>query len=261
MKLKNRFPRLLVVGLVLVLVPVLVLGAPTHAEIGNAEIGIEIDCFSSDAQVTIATPLGEEIIVELSGPTVVRVLIGPNGEADDSNNDGFDEVETEIVSMELVGQSPLGPIVIRTSPVPPSTGEIKELQNNTPGILDIPPFNGTGQADSFFDVFFEIEIGGQVLHNEIPVNMYALIDHKPPLPGTAYQSTHLTPIPLVDEAGQPTGLEMVSETHTVGPPCPVEVGGAVYPVNKLSVLAPWIVLAAAIIGGAAVVVRRHRAQS
>ena len=41
----------------------------------------------------------------------------------------------------------------------------------------------------------------------------------------------------------------------------VEVGGEVYPVNKLSVLAPWIVLVAAILGGATIVVRRRRAQS
>jgi hypothetical protein len=42
---------------------------------------------------------------------------------------------------------------------------------------------------------------------------------------------------------------------------PVEVGGEVYPIDKLSVLAPWIVLAAALIIGAVVLVRRRRAQS
>ena len=41
----------------------------------------------------------------------------------------------------------------------------------------------------------------------------------------------------------------------------VEVGGEVYPVNKLSVLAPWIVLAVAILGGATIAVRRRRAES
>ena len=45
------------------------------------------------------------------------------------------------------------------------------------------------------------------------------------------------------------------------PPPPVEVGGTVYPVNKLAVLAPWIVLVAALLVGTAVVVRRRRAQS
>jgi len=47
---------------------------------------------------------------------------------------------------------------------------------------------------------------------------------------------------------------------TVTPP-PVEVGGQVYPLNKLAILAPWIVLAAALILGGAVAVRRRRTQS
>ena len=42
---------------------------------------------------------------------------------------------------------------------------------------------------------------------------------------------------------------------------PVEVGGEVYPINKLSILAPWVALAAALIIGTAVAVRRRRAQS
>lgn len=46
-----------------------------------------------------------------------------------------------------------------------------------------------------------------------------------------------------------------------GPPPPVEVGGTVYPVNQLNILAPWIVLVAALIGGSAVVLRRRTAQS
>jgi len=41
----------------------------------------------------------------------------------------------------------------------------------------------------------------------------------------------------------------------------VEVGGEVYPVNKLSVLTPWIVLVAAIIPVATIVIRRRRARS
>jgi hypothetical protein len=42
---------------------------------------------------------------------------------------------------------------------------------------------------------------------------------------------------------------------------PVEVGGEVYPVNKLAVLAPWIALAAAIMVSVSIVVRQRRAQS
>jgi len=39
------------------------------------------------------------------------------------------------------------------------------------------------------------------------------------------------------------------------------VGGEVYSVDKLAVLAPWLALAAALIAGSTMVIRKHRAQS
>ena len=45
-------------------------------------------------------------------------------------------------------------------------------------------------------------------------------------------------------------------TYTIPPP----VGGEAYPVNKASLLAPWIALIAAIITGTTIIRRRHRAQ-
>ena len=41
----------------------------------------------------------------------------------------------------------------------------------------------------------------------------------------------------------------------------IEVGGEVYPVNRLALLAPWIALIAVIIAGTTIAVRRRRAQS
>ncbi|MGA2671365.1 MAG: VCBS repeat-containing protein [Dehalococcoidia bacterium] len=47
-----------------------------------------------------------------------------------------------------------------------------------------------------------------------------------------------------------------------GPGIPTApVGGEAYPVNKLAILAPWIALAAAIIAGATIFIRRRRAES
>jgi hypothetical protein len=47
-----------------------------------------------------------------------------------------------------------------------------------------------------------------------------------------------------------------------GPGIPTApVGGEAYPVNKLAILAPWIALAAAIIAGATIFMRRRRAQN
>jgi len=42
---------------------------------------------------------------------------------------------------------------------------------------------------------------------------------------------------------------------------PVEVGGEVYPANKLGILVPWIVLSAAIIAGAIIAMRRRSPQN
>ena len=60
-------------------------------------------------------------------------------------------IDTEIVSMDIVGEAPeIGKIVLRQSPTQPSLGNIAQ---QTPGGEDFP-------ADSFFDIFLEIEIEG-----------------------------------------------------------------------------------------------------
>jgi hypothetical protein len=193
--------------------------------------------------------------VSLTGPTEVDVFFEEDeGDADDDGGNGLEEVETEIVSMTLTGVSQIaGPITVRES-------SLRRTVNNTPGLLDVNPF-APGTADSFFDVFFEIEVGGQTLHNEDPVRMEAVIESKPPGRGTTYQSSH-EPIELFDEAGNPTGITIVAEEHTPvpnGEEPPVEVGGEVYPVDKLTILASWILLAVTLIVVTAVVLRRRRA--
>jgi hypothetical protein len=45
------------------------------------------------------------------------------------------------------------------------------------------------------------------------------------------------------------------------PPPPIEVGGFVYPVNKIALLAPWIALAVVIATSATVMVRRRQGQN
>jgi uncharacterized repeat protein (TIGR01451 family) len=54
-----------------------------------------------------------------------------------------------------------------------------------------------------------------------------------------------------------TGLT-ISNTEVI--PCEA-VGGEAFPVDKLSILVPWIVLGAAIVSGATIFVRRRRVQS
>lgn len=62
-----------------------------------------------------------------------------------------------------------------------------------------------------------------------------------------------------------SGTTWTSKTHIdfmfeVWGERPLEVGGEVYPVNKLAILAPWILLVAAIIPVATIVIRRRRAR-
>jgi len=181
---------------------------------------IEIDFFpESRALVGIRMPDGNMETVRLNGPTEVHVQLGELGDNDD---DGLESVPTEIVALSLTGNSPtLGAVVLRLRDqnLPPfrqSLGEIEENENNTNGILDVPPFTAAGTADSFFDVFFEVEVLGLVLHSEIPSRMESTITHKPPAPGNTYDKPpgH---IPLFHENGEPSGIVIVQASHAPDP--------------------------------------------
>jgi len=64
----------------------------------------------------------------------------------------------------------------------------------------------------------------------------------------------------IDGDGIPGAVTDMGAYEYVPPlPPPVEVGGEVYPVDKLTILAPWIVLVAALLVGTSIAVRRRRA--
>jgi hypothetical protein len=182
--------------------------------------------------------------VQVSGPTTVMVDLSHLGDGDD---DGLEEVQTEIVQLQLTGMSDtLGPVEIRlrpseASPFQRSIGIIEEKDNQTPGVLDLPPFTPTGAASSHFDVFFEIEVAGTVLHNEQPKVITAQISRKPPAPGETYVNFDV--IPLFDEAGQPAGVNVEAIRHTPVPLCPWDCGyppdGLVSILDVLAMLAQW----------------------
>ena len=65
----------------------------------------------------------------------------------------------------------------------------------------------------------------------------------------------------VDQAGAPLVSATATKEWVEDEEPPVEVGGDVNPVNKVALLAPWIALAAVIIAGATIAVRRRRTQS
>jgi hypothetical protein len=80
----------------------------------------------------------------------------------------------------------------------------------------MPPFTQTpGTATSFFDVFFEVEVGGRILHNETPKRLSSRITHKPPAPGDVYEGTVI--IPLLDESNASTGIRLGNAFHIPRP--------------------------------------------
>jgi len=187
--------------------------------------GPEIDHFSNTvAQVTICLPDGRTTDVTLNGPTTVEVSIGPAGECSDTDSDGRDQARTLMTELSLSGTNPtLGSVTLNLRPQTkhpflPTVGEIEEQVNNTPGILDLKPFTATGLCDSFFDVFFEVTVGGKAYHNHSPKRMQTVIDHKPPGPGTAYEDP--TAIPLFDDNENPTGIYLCPSRHVPQPPPP-----------------------------------------
>jgi parallel beta-helix repeat protein len=118
--------------------------------------------------------LGVENIT-LGGPTAI--VGGKQGDAD---HDGLADIETEIVSMRLTGNSTVfGQIETYETPNNASKGLIEELES------------GTGfPAESFFDVFFEIVIEEEnlTLINLDPLRLEAIIYDIPPF-GTKYVLT------------------------------------------------------------------------
>ena len=94
--------------------------------------------------------------------------------------------------------------------------EIEETLNNTPGTLDIPPFTPTGTADSFFDIFVQVDVGGMTFYTNVPKRMSTVITHKPPGPLDFYQG--LQDIPLVNEFGFDTGYFLCASSHRPNPP-------------------------------------------
>ncbi|MGH7724118.1 MAG: hypothetical protein ACREOU_01685 [Candidatus Eiseniibacteriota bacterium] len=104
----------------------------------------------------------------------------------------------EILSMDFRGTHPtLGPFIVRESPTLVSAGgALFDEALVDPGVYP---------ADSFFDVFFEIEFPAisRTLFNPLPMRIEGQIHGFPPL-GDVLQS--LGPVPLLDrQTGQPVG--------------------------------------------------------
>jgi hypothetical protein len=157
------------------------------------------DTMNSTAHIELEITGSFTELVTALGPTVVA-----RGMPYDPG-DGHIKIDTEIISMSLVGTSAyIGPITIIESPSKQSNGSIRE---QTAGV-DFP-------ADSFFDVYIEIQTmlppPLSVLHNDIPKRMSAVINSIPPY-GSVYEGPQ--PIPLLDQNNNTVGY-MLSTEHII----------------------------------------------
>jgi VCBS repeat-containing protein len=146
---------------------------------------IETDVFlQSAAYISGSVPPIGDFGQVLTGITVIEVDLGSLG---DSDGDGLEEVSAKIIMMELT--NPSGSLVLTGGGN--SVGKIEELTNNTPGVLDIPPFAASGTAVSTFEFdFWLLFIEEFYFGNIEPVSLVAVIDHKPPEAGTWYSETN-----------------------------------------------------------------------
>jgi hypothetical protein len=198
-------------------------GQPTGYYLGAGQyqprppVEVDVSEYTIGALV-LGRPDGTEETLAVTGPMRVSVYFegATEGSANDDDGDGRDEVRTKMLELSLRGVSPtLGPIHVRLNPGLLALGEIEETANNTPGTLDVPPFASTGGADSFFDVYFEVEVGGQTFQAAQPKRMSSLITRKPPGPADVYVNPDNTP--LLTVFGFPTGYYLGKTRHTPNP--------------------------------------------
>jgi hypothetical protein len=221
--------------------PVLVRESPTLASSGQTTISdlggglYHIDSFFdvftelsvdggnswiSASEVVRVTTVPPPELVPLVGPAMVAVLFEgvTEGDAADDSGNSRDEVETEIVSLNLLGYSPqFGPVMEKTRPFTPTLGEIEEQTDNTPGTLDVDPF-APGNASSFFDLWAEITLSGTRRYTLVPLTIVTVINHKPPKNGERYITTATPEAELVDAvSGNPSGVIVVGKTFQPSP--------------------------------------------
>jgi hypothetical protein len=170
---------------------------------------VEVDDMEfSLGRVIVIGPLGGSETLFEGGATMNVYFEGDEGVAYDHDNNGYDEVDAQIINFGMTGMSLLyGPIRLREHPDIASMGELEEMVNIVPGTLDVPPFSSTGEVKMYFDMFFEVEIGGVLYYSDSPIRNLYQIDHKPPENGFEFFQGPET-IQLVDGSGLPTGLAL-----------------------------------------------------
>jgi hypothetical protein len=138
--------------------------------------------------------------VQVSGPAIQKTYYegSTSGSAIDDDSNGLDEVVSRLADIRLTGNDPsVGQVILRLHPIIPSLGQVEETVNSTTGTLDIQPFTPTALADSFFDVFFAIELPdmGLCFYPNQPIRLAGKIDKIPPSGMNVYSANIPIPVP------------------------------------------------------------------
>ena len=186
---------------------------------------IEVDMFENAmCWLELEDPGGQVETVPLTGQSIENVFFeGPvEGVANDDDGDNRDEVQTEIVALELKGESTLlGPVILRLVSDMPSMGMMEEKADSNTGVLDVPPFAASGSVDSFFDVHFEIEVASRLWYGRGPIRWIGVLTHKPAKPINIYD--HNYRIDLTDANGVAVGYSIIGSRYQPNPVVEVDV--------------------------------------
>jgi hypothetical protein len=178
----------------------------------SSEPAVETDVYDSAwASVRIQFATGGIETVDLSGSmTEIVYFDGPSeGDADDGNGDGRDEVDTEIVSLHLTGPSiNLGTVELRLYPDSSSDGEMTEVVNHTPGILDVAPFTMGEHVTNRMELYVVIEFLGRDYYGDGALVLTGQISYKPARSGELFVDEDELGVDLLDAAGRPTGYRL-----------------------------------------------------
>jgi len=139
--------------------------------------------------VTITNPPFGTFTVNMSGPSS-----GMRGATEFDPTTGQTKIPIELLSMNLNGASPFGPMTVRAGRelgFQPSLGEIEPHST----LSDFP-------AHSFFDVFVQVQTSSMVFHTEEPFHAQTSVTDFPPY-GSAFQGSD--PVRLLDVTGVQVG--------------------------------------------------------
>ncbi|MGB5439711.1 MAG: VPLPA-CTERM sorting domain-containing protein [Gammaproteobacteria bacterium] len=175
----------------------------------NAVIIVQDALSLAGVSLELISPTGFSEFILLNGTTQYFVVYPfAEGSAVDGNFNGREEAATELISLNLSGNSSLGSIVIALDPSSASKGGLEEQVNINTEILDVPPFTtGPLFVDSFINIFVDISIGSLVLHNLDPIQLAGTWSQVPSTNNEfVAMFADFEPVTLFDENGFDTGL-------------------------------------------------------